>query len=86
MGIRSIAKVPKLNMMMIDEGFGNFDEENITNTVNKLFDVLNHLLDYTVVISHIETLRDSIHTQIPILLKDHHSSVTMGETIIQTKE
>jgi DNA repair exonuclease SbcCD ATPase subunit len=66
LGIRSISKIPKNNFIIIDEGFGNFDDEKLNSTVSKLFDHFRSNFDYSIIISHIDTLKDYIDKFIEI--------------------
>jgi DNA repair exonuclease SbcCD ATPase subunit/DNA repair exonuclease SbcCD nuclease subunit len=75
MGIRTIAKVPKPNFMMIDEGFGNFDEEHLNTTVQQLFQFLCSNFDYSLLISHIDILKDYIQTHIHINRSNGFSNI-----------
>ena len=75
-GIRSIAKIPKPNFMIIDEGFGNFDEEHLNTTISNLFQYLNGTFDYTLLISHIDVLKDYINTHIHITRDNGYSRIS----------
>lgn len=74
-GIRSISKVPKSNFMIIDEGFGNFDDDHLNTTVQQLFYYLQSNFDYTLLISHIDILKDYIHTHIHINREGNFSNI-----------
>ena len=75
MGIRSISKIPKSNFIILDEGFGNFDEEHLNSTVKQLFQFLRMNFDYSIVISHIDTMKDHIDKYINIKRDDTYSHV-----------
>lgn len=74
-GIRSISKIPKSNFIILDEGFGNFDEEHLNSTVKQLFQFLRMNFDYVIVISHIDTLKDQIDNAININRDDVYSNI-----------
>jgi len=74
-GIRSISKIPKANFIIIDEGFGNFDEEHLNSTVQHLFQFLRINFDYSIVISHIDTMKDHIDKYININKDDQYSHI-----------
>lgn len=78
MGIRSISKIPKTNFIILDEGFGNFDEEHLNSTVKHLFQFFRMNFDYAIVISHIDTLKDHIDKYINIKKEDVYSNVSWG--------
>ena len=63
--LTSISSIPKPNFLVIDEGFGNLDAKHI-NTLELLFDYLKLEFDFIMIISHIDTMRDMVDTQLTI--------------------
>jgi len=61
-----ISHLSRANVFIIDEGFGNFDSENLASVKN-VFDYLRNKFEKVLIISHIEQLQDSIDNQINIV-------------------
>jgi exonuclease SbcC len=60
-----VSRLPKPDFFVVDEGFGALDESNIEPCVR----MLRHLLKvfrYVIVISHVDTVKDSVDTMIEI--------------------
>lgn len=75
LAIRSISKIPKGNFFIIDEGFGNMDDSNLSSVSESLFQYLKLNFDYTLIISHIDTLRDYLDKEINITKIDDLSFI-----------
>jgi len=61
----SLTNLPRPNFIAIDEGFGNLDPENI-NSMNTLFNYLKNYFDFILIISHIDTMKDTTEDLIEI--------------------
>ena len=67
--------MPKPNFIAIDEGWGNFDSENLSN-VGTIFNYLKTQFDFALIISHIDALKGAIDNSIAIQQKDGFSQIT----------
>jgi len=61
----NFSNLPRPNFMAIDEGFGVLDSENLTSLYN-LFQYMKSNFDFIIIISHIDSMRDMVDTQINI--------------------
>ena len=68
-GLINISNLPKSTFLVIDEGFGTLDDENITN-IEGAFEYLKNQFDFVVVISHIDVIKDYLDTYLPIEVDD----------------
>jgi len=60
-----ISNLPKPNFLAIDEGWSNFDSENINN-IGLIFEYLKIHFDFVLIISHIQPLRSHLDMSIDI--------------------
>jgi len=60
-GLINVCNIPSTNFLAIDEGFGNMDSENL-NSVYNLFQYLKSQFQFTMIVSHIEGMRDAVDT------------------------
>jgi len=72
--LMNICHLPRSNFLVIDEGMGTLDSNNINN-LSWLFDYLKGQFDYIMVISHLDVMRDIIDNLIEIKKEDKFSSV-----------
>jgi len=70
----SLTNLPCPNFIAIDEGFGNLDPENI-NSMSTLFNYLKNYFDFILIISHIDTMKDTTEDLIEINKIDDYSLV-----------
>ena len=70
----SISSLPRPNFLLIDEGFGSLDKENL-NSIVTFFDYLKTQFQFTAIISHIEYLRDMVDSIIEITKVDGVSKI-----------
>jgi DNA repair exonuclease SbcCD ATPase subunit/DNA repair exonuclease SbcCD nuclease subunit len=61
----NISQLPRSNFMVIDEGFGVLDKENM-NELRILFSYFKNIFDFYIIISHIELLRDFVDNTLNI--------------------
>ena len=73
-GLMNVSNLPRSNFLAIDEGWGTMDSENL-NSVSQLFQYLKSQFQFTMVVSHIETMRDFVDTLLEIKKVDGSSSV-----------
>ena len=63
--LTNISNLPRPNFLIIDEGWGKLDSENL-NSVNLLLDYLKTQFDFIMVISHIDEMKDMVDNLIEI--------------------
>ena len=73
-GLINVSNLPRGNFLAIDEGFGTMDSENI-NSVDNLFQYLKTQFQFTLIVSHIDSMRDAVDTLLEIKKEDGYSSV-----------
>jgi len=64
-GLIKISNLPKANFLAIDEGWSNFDYENMNN-VGMIMDYLRGEFDFVILVSHLQTMREQTDLQINI--------------------
>lgn len=72
----NISNLPKSNFMIIDEGFGTLDAENLSS-MSTLFNILKAQFDFLVIISHLDTARDMVDKVIEIKREDGWSYINV---------
>lgn len=70
----NICNLPRPNFLVIDEGFGTLDSENM-QSLFQLFTYLKTQFDFVMIISHIDALRDVVDTLIEIKKVDGFSHI-----------
>ena len=70
----NVSSLPRPPFLVIDEGMGNLDAENLNN-MYVLFDYLKTQFEYMIVISHIDSIRDMVDSVIEITKLDNKSSI-----------
>jgi DNA repair exonuclease SbcCD ATPase subunit/DNA repair exonuclease SbcCD nuclease subunit len=55
----NVSALPRPNFIAIDEGWGSLDSEHISAVVN-LFDYFRNKFDFSIIISHVDTMRDMV--------------------------
>jgi DNA repair exonuclease SbcCD ATPase subunit len=75
-GLINVSNLPRGNFLAIDEGFGTMDSENI-NSVDNLFQYLKTQFQFTLIVSHIDTMRDAVDTLLEIKKEKGYSSVSL---------
>jgi len=74
--LTSISNLPRTNFLIIDEGWGNLDEENL-NWVSVLLTYLKSQFKFILTISHIEHINDVVDTSIDLCKIDGYSKIDM---------
>ena len=74
-GLINVSNLPSPNFLVIDEGFGTLDTDNLSN-MKGAFDYLKTRFDSVFIISHLDTIKDFMDYLLPINKADKHSSVT----------
>jgi DNA repair exonuclease SbcCD ATPase subunit/DNA repair exonuclease SbcCD nuclease subunit len=70
----NVSALPRPNFIAIDEGFGTLDSNHITALVN-LFDYLRVKFDFSIIISHVDTMRDMVDNLIEVNKIDGYSYI-----------
>jgi len=70
------SNLPKSNFMIIDEGLGTLDAENLT-AMHTMFSILKAQFDFLVVISHLDVARDMVDKVIEIKREDGFSYINV---------
>jgi DNA repair exonuclease SbcCD ATPase subunit len=73
-GLMNVSNLPRSNFLAIDEGWGTMDSDNL-NSVAQLFQYLKSEFQFSLVVSHIETMRDFVDTLLEIKKVNGSSSV-----------
>lgn len=64
-GLINVCNLPRSNFLAIDEGFGNMDADNL-NSVYMLFQYLKSQFQFVFIVSHIESMRDTVDSLLEI--------------------
>jgi DNA repair exonuclease SbcCD ATPase subunit len=72
--LMSVSSLPKTNFLIIDEGLGALDADNLSSLF-MLFDVLRAQFDFILLISHLDVVRDVSDNLIEIKRDDGYSQV-----------
>ena len=70
----NVSNLPTPNFLVIDEGFGTLDNENLTS-LYMLFAYLKTQFDFVMIISHIDSMRDVVDTLMEIKKENGFSRV-----------
>ena len=74
-GLINVSTLPRPNFIIVDEGFGALDSDNIAN-MQGAFQYLRTQFDFTMIITHLDTIKDYMDTLIPIEVNNSLSKVT----------
>jgi len=61
----NVSALPRPNFIAIDEGWGSLDAEHISSVVN-LFDYFRIKFDFSIIISHVDSMRDMVDNLIEV--------------------
>ena len=73
-GLINVSNLPRSNFLAIDEGWGTMDSENI-NSVYSLFQYLKTQFQFTMIVSHIDSMRDAVDTLLEVKKTSSHSNI-----------
>jgi len=73
-GLINVSNLPRSNFLAIDEGWGTMDSENI-NSVYSLFQYLKTQFQFTMIVSHIDSMRDAVDTLLEVKKTNTHSNI-----------
>lgn len=74
--LSEITSLPKANFLVIDEGFGVLDSENLL-LIGNLFSFLKKQYDFLICVSHIDNMKDLVDRQITIEKANGYSRISM---------
>ena len=73
-GLVNVSNLPAANFLAIDEGWGTMDSDNL-NSVYNLFQYLKTQFQFTMIVSHIDSMRDAVDTLLEIKKENNYSNV-----------
>ncbi len=73
-GLINISNLPSPNFLVIDEGFGSLDSENLSN-MKGAFDYLKTQFQSVFIISHLDTIKDFMDYLLPINVNNGYSNI-----------
>ena len=73
-GLINVSNLPASNFLAIDEGWGTMDSDNL-NSVYNLFQYLKSQFQFTLIVSHIDSMRDAVDTLLEIKKENNFSNV-----------
>jgi len=73
-GLINVSNLPRGNFLAIDEGWGTMDSENL-NSVYSLFQYLKSQFQFTLIVSHIDSMRDAVDTLLEIKKENNFSNI-----------
>jgi DNA repair exonuclease SbcCD ATPase subunit/predicted phosphodiesterase len=72
--LMKISSLPKSNFLILDEGLGTLDQENLAS-ISALFDILKTQFTWILLISHVDTARDLADSLMSIERTDGYSKI-----------
>ena len=75
-GLINVCNLPRANFLAIDEGFGNMDSDNL-NSVYMLFQYLKSQFQFAFIVSHIESMRDTVDSLLEITKINNFSQLKL---------
>jgi len=75
-GLINVCNLPRANFLAIDEGFGNMDSDNL-NSVYQLFQYLKTQFQFAFIVSHIESMRDTVDSLLEITKIGGFSNISL---------
>jgi len=76
-GLINVSTLPRPNFIIVDEGFGALDSDNIAN-MQGAFQYLRTQFDFTMIITHLDTIKDYMDVLIPINVNKGLSKVVLN--------
>jgi DNA repair exonuclease SbcCD ATPase subunit len=73
-GLMSVSNLPKSNFLIIDEGLGVLDADNLSS-MGMLFNILKTQFEFIILISHLDVVRDIADNLIEISRSDGYSKM-----------
>jgi len=72
--LTNISNLPRANFIAIDEGWGTLDSDNL-NSVYQLFQYLRTVYQFSLIISHIDAMRDFTDDLLEIEIDNGYSKI-----------
>jgi DNA repair exonuclease SbcCD ATPase subunit len=72
--LMTVSNLPKPNFLIIDEGLGTLEAENLIK-MHMLFSILKNQFDFIIIISHLETVRDMADSLMEIQVENGYSKI-----------
>ena len=69
-GLINVSNLPSPNFLVIDEGFGSLDTDNLSN-MKGAFEYLKTRFDSVFIISHLDTIKDFMDYLLPVNVEDN---------------
>lgn len=76
-GLINISTLPRPNFIIVDEGFGTLDSDNIGN-MKGAFEYLKTQFDFVLIVTHLDTIKDYMDYLIPIEVANGYSKVHLS--------
>ena len=73
-GLINVSNLPRSNFLAIDEGWGTMDSDNL-NSVYNLFQYLKSQFQFTLIVSHIDSMRDAVDTLLEVKKEKGFSNI-----------
>ena len=73
-GLINVSSLPRSNFLAIDEGFGTMDSDNLKSIYN-LFQYLKSQFQFTMIVSHIDSMRDTVDTLLEVKKEKGFSNI-----------
>ena len=73
-GLINVSNLPRSNFLAIDEGWGTMDSDNL-NSVYNLFQYLKSQFQFTLIVSHIDSMRDAVDTLLEVKKEKDFSNI-----------
>jgi DNA repair exonuclease SbcCD ATPase subunit len=70
----NVTSLPKSDLLIIDEGFGALDEQNV-EVCNRLMHMLKRYFRLIIVISHVDAVKDAVDVLIEIFREGQDARV-----------
>ena len=70
----NVSNLPRSNFLAIDEGWGTMDSDNI-NSVYGLFQYLKTQFQFSLIVSHIDSMRDAVDTLLEVKKDGSYSNI-----------
>ena len=74
MALINVSNLPRSNFLAIDEGWGTMDSDNL-HSVYKLFQYLKSQFQFTLIVSHIDSMRDAVDTLLEVKKEKGFSNI-----------
>ena len=72
--LSNFAKLPKCNILFLDEGISAFDSERLSN-IDILFNFIQNYFSKTLLITHIDSVKENIEEKITIVKESGMSKI-----------